>query len=331
MQCRVCTSSQVKALACVEYYPGYAWPVFDCLACSCRFTQHDASIYQWLHSNPDSIYGLYRLLAEQSKRFFDQGDLAALKNQLSAAAKYRFIIDSVEQRSGRVKMLEIGCSRGYLTSYFILAGYDIIGTDVSPAAIAAAREAFGAHFECAFSTALQKEAPYDIIYHVGTIGCVADPLGFTHNLLKMLKPGGQLLFNAPNADSCWLKGQLWLDAAPPPDLVTLFRPGFWQRHFSSKAVVEEQTEMCSQAASVSIGLKKAFGRRWRRPAPLPLDTSIDHYQNGRPEKLKSSDRFWQTLERNSLRFARLTHLSNLVPSQPSPFGLFVKMTKRYSS
>ena len=328
MQCRICASREVKALGRVEYYPDYGWSVFDCLACSCRFTQHDASIYNWLHSNSGSIYGLYRDLAEQSKRLFDQGDLAALKRELCATAKYRFIIDSVEQQSTGVKLLEIGCSRGYLTSYFILAGYDIVGADVSPDAINAAREAFGAHFVCAHSTTLQKDATYDVIYHVGTIGCVDDPLGLTNDLLKMLKPGGQLLFNAPNADSCWLKGQLWLDAAPPPDLVTLFRPGFWQKHLSSAAVVEEEIEMCPPDQAFCIGLRKVSRRRWPKPDPLPLDESVNHYQNGRPGNLSWSDRIWQRFEHNSLKIVRLTHLLTLAPSQPSPFGLFVKMTKK---
>jgi len=261
---------------------------------------------------------------------FDQGDLAALKRELLATAKYRFIIESVEQHSTSVKLLEIGCSRGYLTSYFILAGYDILGSDVSPEAINAAREAFGAHFVGVCSTVLQKDSAYDVIYHVGTIGCVNDPLGLTTDLLRMLKPGGQLLFNAPNVDSCWLKGQLWLDAAPPPDLVTLFRPGFWQKQFSSAAIVEEEIEMCPAEQAFCIGLRKVSGRSWRRPDPLPLDESVNHYQNGRPENLAWGERIWQRLENNSLKIARLTHLLTLAPKQPSPFGLFVKMTKKYA-
>src|SRR2546430_6241627 len=242
MHCRVCAVGEVKEIGEVEYYSGFACKVFDCLACGCRFTKHDEFIYNWLHSKPASIYGLYRGLAHNCKYLFDQGDLAGLRSELSKTAKYKFVIDALEKRPQGGSVLEVGCARGYLTSYFVLAGWKIMGADISSDAIVGATEAFGNHFISADSRAIEDLAPYDAIYHVGTVGCVADPLSFTRNLLRMLKPDGQLLFNAPNADSCWLRGQLWIDAAPPPDLATLFRPGFWQAQFSSVADVAEEAE-----------------------------------------------------------------------------------------
>ena len=174
-------------------------------------------------------------MGRQRPRLFDQGDLAGLRGELSKIAKYKFVLESVEHQPKSIRLLEVGCSRGYLTSYFILSGYQVLGTDVSLDAIAGAKGAFGDYFISADSAAIQDRAPYDVIYHVGTIGCVGDPLGLTRNLLKMLKPGGVLLFNAPNADSCWLRNHLWIDAAPPPDVVTLFRPGFWRKHLPRRS------------------------------------------------------------------------------------------------
>jgi SAM-dependent methyltransferase len=234
----------------------------------------------------------------------------------------------VEQRSRDIRLLEAGCSRGYLTSYFILAGYTITGADISREAIAGAKEAFGDRFVMSDSTAIEKGAPYDVIYHVGTIGCVSDPLSFTWDLLKMLKPGGQLFFNTPNADSCWLKGQLWIDAAPPPDVVTLFRRGFWRKRFSSVADVTEEVEMCAPDEAFKIGLRNFFGRRWRRPRPLPLDESVNDYQQGRLEHDNGKNSVWHLFERGSLKVGGAIYLPHLAPQQPTPFGLFVKMTKK---
>ena len=59
-----------------------------------------------------------------------------LRKELSKIAKYKFVIESVESYPRSSRLLEIGCARGFLTSYFILAGYDIVGTDISPEAIA---------------------------------------------------------------------------------------------------------------------------------------------------------------------------------------------------
>jgi SAM-dependent methyltransferase len=328
MQCRVCAANNANEIGEVEYYSGFSWKIFDCLACSCRYTQHDESIYNWLHSRSSSIYGLYRELAETCKTLFDQRDLDGLKRELFKTAKYKFVIEAVEQQPLSCKLLEVGCARGYLTSYFILAGYDVTGSDVSPDAISGANEVFGDHFIPADSRGVEDGAPYDVIYHVGTIGCVGDPLRFTHNLLEMLKPGGQLLFNTPNADSCSLKGQLWIDAAPPPDLVTLFRPGFWRKRFSTVAEVVEEVEMCPPDESFGIGLRKFFGRHWLKPIPLALDASANNYQKGRPETSGWSKKCWHVFERGILKISRMSGLLRSTTSQPSPFGLFVKMTKK---
>ncbi len=327
MECRVCAARNANEIGQVEYYLGYSWKIFDCFACGCRFTKHDESIYNWLHSKRSSVYGLYRELTDRCKHLFDQGDVSGLRRELSKTAKYKFVIEAAEQQPRSARLLEVGCARGCLTSYFILAGWEIKGADVSPDAISGARAAFGDHFIPADSTAIQDRAPYDAIYHVGTIGCVGDPLSFTGRLLRMLKPEGQLFFNAPNADSCWLRGQLWLDAAPPPDVVTLFRPGFWRKHFSTVADVVEEVEMCARDQAFEIGLMKLFGRQWQA-IPLALDASVDHYQGGRPEYHGRNHQLWHIFELSSLKIGRVTHLSHLAPRQPSPFGLFVKMTKK---
>jgi SAM-dependent methyltransferase len=328
MQCRICAASEVTEIGQVEYYSGFSWSVFDCLTCGCRFTKHDESIYNWLYSKPASIYEIYRDLADKCKDLFDRGDLSGLKLELSKGFKYKFVIDGLERRPRNASLLEVGCGRGCLTSYFILAGFEIIGTDVSSEAILGARAGFGDHFFSADSTAVKNGAPYDAIYHVGTIGCVSDPLCLTRDLLKLLKPGGQLLFNAPNADSCWLRGQLWIDSAPPPDLVTLFRRGFWRKHFAEAADVTEDVEMCPPDQALEIGLRNVLGRRWQGPKPLALDASADAYQSGRSENNNGQDSVWNLFERGSLKIGRAIRLSHLVPKQPTPFGLFVRMTKK---
>jgi len=204
---------------------------------------------------------------------------------------------------------------------------EVTGVDVSPAAVQSARQAFGNHFVLEGDPAIEAGAPYDVIYHVGTIGCVADPLGLTRRLLSLLKPGGALLFNSPNRDSCWLSDQLWVDGAPPPDLVSIFPPGFWARQFSAEANVEEEIESCASDTALKIGLGKLFGRRWKAPVPVPLNQTSDHYQNGnRPGR--PDDSSWRAFENLILRVGRRTGLSRLAPSQPAEFGVFVKMVRK---
>ena len=69
-------------------------------------------------------------------------------------------------------------------------------------ALGSRREAFSQSRRCTSDirrdARIRAEAPYDFIYHVGMIGCVSDPVKLTRELLALLKPGGILLFNAPN-------------------------------------------------------------------------------------------------------------------------------------
>ena len=332
MNCRICESENISKIGEVEYYSGFAWPVFDCHECKARFTRHDASIYNALHSEAGSCYNLYRSLLQRCAKAFSAHDLEALKRDLSQTSKYKFIIDEVERGPRNFRLLEIGCSRGYLTSYFILAGFQITGVDVSFDAIKTAKAAFGDHFVLDGDCSVDRGAPYDVIYHTGTIGCVADPLGLTRRLLALLKPGGRLLFNSPNLQSCALRNQLWIDAAPPPDLVSIFPPGFWQKQFAKQAVVEETIENCHPHHALAIGLRKLFGRQWERPVPIALDKSSQRYitgadRNGNGYRRRMRDLVWRNFERSVSKICRETGLSQMFPTQPSEFGLFVKMTR----
>ena len=334
--CRVCGSQEIRRAGTVEYYSGFAWPIYDCSDCHSRFTRHDETIYEAMHSESGSVYNVYRRLLDESTKTFRDRDVNALKQILSRASKYKFIIDEVERGPRSARLLEIGCSRGYLTSYFILAGYQVTGVDISESAVESAKEAFGDHFVLEGDPSIEDGAPYDVIYHVGTIGCVADPLGFTRRLLRLLKPGGRLLFNSPNLESCWLADQLWIDAAPPPDVVSIFPPGFWRNRFAREARVEEQIESCHHDEALAIGLSQLFRRRWKKPVPIPLEQSSDRYvtrncssaMNGQRRILR--DDAWKVFEKSILKLGYKVGLSRLAPARPAEFGIFVKMTRRDS-
>jgi SAM-dependent methyltransferase len=266
-------------------------------------------------------------LARKAKRFFDEGDLAGLRQELCSSSKNRFVIESVDGHRRAVRLLEIGCSRGYLTSYFILAGFDIVGADVSASVLDAAQADFGPFFVDAYSPAVADRSPYDVIYHIGTIGCVSDPITMTRSLLRMLRPGGKLLFNAPNALACWLRGQLWIDFAPPPDVVTLYTPGFWTRFFSDEAFVTEKIEYCPPDYSFHIWIRK-FTQRWQAPRFGSLDDSLENYKYGPRESSTLGRHMRNVVRRVGLRLSSGIGITSLLPVLPTPFGIFVTLTRK---
>src|SRR6478672_1784998 len=111
MNCRACESSLITEIGTVEYYSGFAWPVFDCQGCGCRFTNHAESIYEVLHAEPKSIpyYNGYRDLADKCRDLFQERDLDGLRAELFQTSKYKFIIEQVERSRQNAKLLEIGC------------------------------------------------------------------------------------------------------------------------------------------------------------------------------------------------------------------------------
>lgn len=328
MICRICGGENSIRLGSVEYYTGYLWDIYECTECGSRFSQHDKGIYEWMHKQSGSIYGIYREQAAKCKKLFDNQDLQRLKDLLCMTGKYKFIIESIISDDKDIKILEIGCSRGHLTSYFILSGYDILGVDISKEAVDGAIAVFGDHFMLFEPKSVSENGPYDVIYHVGTIGCVDDPLGFTRELLKLLKPGGKLLFNAPNVASCWQKDQLWVDEAPPPDLVILFKPGFWKQQFNHLREVEEMIETYSPEQSAVINFKKLLRKKWQAPIPVALEDSINNYKSATHSGQSGlSCICWRLIERIIVYLTRLSGLPILSKPQPYPFGIYVRMTK----
>lgn len=323
-RCRVCGSSEISKRDDVEFYIGYAWPIYDCHECGCRFTLHNSSTYELLYSEQSSCYSRYTAQAETCKALFDRNDLAGLRAVLSEGFKYRFIIEKIDREPADARILEIGSSRGHLTSYFILAGRKITGVDVSAKAVAAAAMAFGDHFVRAGDPAIKAQAPYDVIFQIGTIGCVADPVGLTRTSLDLLKPGGRLLFNAPNRDAFFLRDQLWFESAPPPDVVTLFLPGFWRDHFGDAAQIDEEVECGTPEQNLLILLRRLARRKWRKPVPMPLKES------GQPctPAPTFGDALWRNLERFVRKAGPWTGVVRFAPSYPTEFGLFIQMKKR---
>src|SRR6266576_5596083 len=92
-KCRICGSGNIRIAGSVEYYSGFEWPIDDCGDCQARFTRHDETIYDAMHCEAGSVYNVYRDLLDESTKAFRDDDINALKQILSRASKYKFIID----------------------------------------------------------------------------------------------------------------------------------------------------------------------------------------------------------------------------------------------
>ncbi len=227
MKCQVCGSTKTRLVGNYQPYLDYSVDVFDCGDCLSRFAPHDGDAHEKLHSQSSKYFNHKEMEAEIANRL-RMGDVSGAKSCLSKRTANSFVIDTVDSVPSAGNLLEIGCSRGFLAGYFLSSDRKVLGVDISTTAISAAVESFGDHFCVADDPRIEAGAPYDVIYHVGTIGCIAFPVEMTKELLGLLKPGGLLVFNAPNRICCETLERMWL-STPPPDLVNLFHPEFWSK------------------------------------------------------------------------------------------------------
>lgn len=324
-RCRVCDSPELVELGEYQAYLDYKTEVLLCRKCSCRQTVRDGAVYDQLHRQSDSSYGWHTDLANKVYYAFSKGQIDTIEQALAQTPKYRFIMDTLRNLAPNSKVLEIGCSQGYLLAWFILRGFDAKGVDVSDSAVRAANRYFGPHFSTPQDFGDSHTNQFDAIFHVGTVGCVDSPTQWIETLLDWVKPGGLVLFNAPNVDACRYTGELWLESTKPPDLVTLFSPELWEPRFKHLADVQVLLRLADP--------KEAAWLRWRRiKRKLGLQFRPRAYL-ARVARRGVTSRIASHVEAFAIRaLSRFTIIERVarISKIPSEYGTFVILRKKLS-
>ncbi|MEV6426188.1 class I SAM-dependent methyltransferase [Nocardia sp. NPDC051463] len=109
------------------------------------------------------------------------------------------IVDVIAQGLVRGAVLDVGCGAGEHTIHLARLGYDVLGVDLSPSAIAYARANADAHgvsarFEVADALDLGRAPRYDTIIDSALFHVFAhddgDPTDYVRSLHRVCKPGG---------------------------------------------------------------------------------------------------------------------------------------------
>jgi len=110
--------------------------------------------------------------------------------------------EAVRHASGR-DVLDVGCNTGYGTMRFVPVARSVVGVDVSPRAIEAARQrtadgrpefVLSSGFDLPFG-----DAEFDLVTSFQVLEHVPEPHAFLANLLRVTRPGGQIILATPNA------------------------------------------------------------------------------------------------------------------------------------
>lgn len=140
--------------------------------------------------------------------------MADENNRLREAAA-RYERDIQHELPKRARVLEIGCATGSLLSVLHAAGHEVRGLDLSSVFADAALEYHGISVEV--GDALSADLPleyFDAVLLFGTIGNLQDFSKYLFRIRQVLKPGGILIINFPDANSGIVKyiyrSQFWM-------------------------------------------------------------------------------------------------------------------------
>lgn len=100
-----------------------------------------------------------------------------------------------------LRVLEIGCGRGTFARYLLEQGADLVAADFSPAAVEYAREVIGGRCEVIVADIQDipfLSASFDVVVSLETLEHVPFPDRGLAELVRVTKPGGQLLITTPN-------------------------------------------------------------------------------------------------------------------------------------
>ena len=314
--CGICGSNNQKYLD--TFYPFYdeSWgfEIIQCCECGTRYTKREKIInyHEMLHKVGCSYESQYRI-AEVVKNYLGKGQIkSAIQYLRKSAWKYGHILDIITRKKAEGKVLEVGCSTGYMTAVLNKIGYSAEGVDISDTAVDFARKIFGPFFNIR-----PQEMKYDIIFHLGLIGCVDSPKEFLLSYLRMMNPGGVMIFNAPNVEAVTQIGELWVDT-PPPNVIYLFKESSFRKMLEKNYHVE-----ISKIKSKSQIVRKSISKLLHRPYSV-YPQIFKRYSR---EIIVRNNNYAKRLSGRILKNALslLYHL-NILHEYYDDYGLFVTVT-----
>lgn len=190
---------------------------YDNLPCLCLNKNYTTTI-----ETPDfkiikcTNCGLHRTipLPDSSKdRYHDYNIDSYLKNKKILMPFINDIIREIIKIKPRGKLLDIGCSVGYLLEVAKNKGFTISGVEPCAAGAAKANEILGYSTvkECLLDEALYQNDYFDIIILNHTIEHILDLAGIFKEIKKIIKKDGIIVIGIPNFGSPFAKlvGKRW--------------------------------------------------------------------------------------------------------------------------
>lgn len=217
-QCELCDAVLERRGSVPGYQAPYSYEILDCRTCNTMVSQPKKlvpEIYDAIYSVPGGAPGYDR-------NFQYARHVTRVKDPLAYLASRQDAFWGVEHLLAEMtepRVLEVGCGLGYLTYALRRAGYDALGLDVSPEAVASATRAFGQFYRAESIESYAAKCPdtFDAIVMVEVIEHLEDPVKVLQGAMRLLAPGGSVIVSTPNR-SFFAPGSNWATDLPPVHL-----------------------------------------------------------------------------------------------------------------
>jgi SAM-dependent methyltransferase len=200
-QCPLCKADNEKQNTESRYVWGGtpSQAIYRCEACDAVY------LYPRMTAEGDrSFYltGFEDFMAERAGPggFWHQPDRHVQKNEPERLRRMKDLEKFLPEKGGRI--LEVGCSSGFMLFPLAEMGYAVIGVEPSQQFCEYIR---GRGIDCYswvedLIASGNADEGFDLIIHYGVLEHIADPFPFLKTQYDLLTPGGKLLVEAPNVD-----------------------------------------------------------------------------------------------------------------------------------
>lgn len=198
--------------------------------------------------------------------------------QMPALRTYLKYIE--ERRPDRGRLLDVGAATGVFVELAQGGGWQAEGIEISSAAVASAR-AKGLPVSEAVIEDVQGEALYDAVTFLDVLEHVPRPKEALRAAHRLLRPGGILLINVPNAGSLFARvmGKRW-HAVIPPEHLSYFTQAALERLLTDTGFIRIKAATVNK----SFGLPYLFATagRWLGWSWfIAFASSIEHTRLGK--------------------------------------------------